>query len=96
MDIEKILAKRADTHGNFWDQANTAQGLKGICRQALIRSENPSAPIVREALDMILVKVARIACGDSIFIDHWEDIQGYAELVCAELRTEKCSPKVKS
>jgi hypothetical protein len=37
-------------------------------------------PVVREAIDMILHKLARIAAGNPYFEDHWKDIAGYASL----------------
>ena len=30
---------------------------------------------------MILHKIARIGCGNPEFIDHWQDIIGYAQLI---------------
>lgn len=37
------------------------------------------------AIDMILHKLARIACGDPNYVDNWHDIAGYATLVEREL-----------
>jgi hypothetical protein len=38
-------------------------------------------PDVREALEMIQLKVARILIGDPEYADNWHDIIGYAKLV---------------
>jgi hypothetical protein len=35
----------------------------------------------REALDMIVHKIGRIINGDPNYIDSWQDIIGYAQLV---------------
>jgi hypothetical protein len=34
----------------------------------------------REALELIAMKIARILSGDHNYRDHWDDIEGYAEL----------------
>ncbi len=41
--------------------------------------------VQREAVDMICMKLSRIASGHANFADHWEDIQGYSQLVLDEL-----------
>ena len=38
-------------------------------------------PDMKEALEMISLKVARILNGDADVTDHWHDIAGYARLV---------------
>ena len=54
-----------------------------------------SAPM-REALDMIAHKIARIIAGNPEDIDSWVDIAGYAELVVEELQRKKKIPTFKS
>jgi len=38
------------------------------------------APVQREALDQIVVKLARICAGDPACSDHWRELAGYAWL----------------
>lgn len=39
----------------------------------------------REALEMIAHKIARIVNGDPGYLDNWNDLAGYAQLVAQEL-----------
>jgi hypothetical protein len=76
MSIDKTLAEREGTHGDFNKVAETAQRLKEVLSDACrLRS-----PAHREAVDLICTKLARIHCGDAWEPDHWRDIQGYAKL----------------
>jgi hypothetical protein len=43
---------------------------------------------MRQALDTIMDKVARIMTGDPKFKDHWIDLCGYAKLVSDRLEKE--------
>ena len=77
MDINETLEERGKIHGNWTTQAQCAQSIK----LALKDYAHYSVPAeLGEALDMIAVKMSRIVCGDSCELDHWRDIQGYAEL----------------
>lgn len=81
--IAKTLAERAETHGDFERVAEAAQSIKNaLCGP----SYGVMSFVQREALDLIATKLARIACGDADFLDHWEDIVGYAQLVVDDLR----------
>jgi len=77
-DIEALVAERTTRHGDFNDQARIAQALKRAvqCEPTweMLRDTH------REAIDMILHKVARIVAGDPNFHDHWDDIGGYAKI----------------
>lgn len=42
-----------------------------------------------EAIEMIFHKIGRIGAGNPNFVDHWEDIAGYATLVAQRLRSAK-------
>ena len=72
------LEARAATHGDYTDTAQVAQHLKTTIRNA--RNWNRLSNDKREALDMILSKVARIMSGEPNEPDHWVDIEGYARL----------------
>lgn len=88
MTTEDIIKTRHSTHGNWADQARIAGELKTLMRkhidaqhiEKLSNGQLPLSPARREALDMILTKVARIIAGDASFPDHWDDIAGYAQL----------------
>lgn len=77
--IERTLAERGARYGNFPEVAQTAQSLKLTLRTAVDRRGCPVE--VRQALDAIADKLARIVNGDPTYVDNWHDIQGYARLV---------------
>jgi len=80
-DVDDILDERATTYGRFVDVAELAQELKATIRIGdTNRSEELPADQI-EALEMIAIKIARILCGDSDYVDSWIDIAGYATLV---------------
>ena len=81
MSIEQILAQRGKTHGEFEDQARCAQELKEVWHRWANNCSNNGNPMVNEAVDMILHKLARAATGALLEPDHWLDVQGYAKLV---------------
>lgn len=76
--IASMLAERGKRHGDFTDHSRIAQALK---RAVQCESRYVGLPDMhREAIDMILHKVARIVAGDPNFHDHWDDIAGYARI----------------
>lgn len=82
MTIESILEERQKTHGEFAKHAAIAQDLKSI---VLLHRPGTLSLAQREALDMIMHKIARILNGNPNHKDHWNDIAGYATLVAREL-----------
>ena len=87
MDLEATLQERGARYGPFEGHAMIAQSLKGYV-QGLIGWRRLSSA-QREALDMILHKIARILNGDPDHADSWHDIAGYAQLVVDLLSKEK-------
>ncbi len=79
MSIEKVLEERKKTHGDFTNHASLSQALKYTMSQA--GGYEHLSPDKREALEMIMHKVARILNGNPEVKDHWTDIIGYATLV---------------
>lgn len=79
-----LLNEREATHGDFGKVAETAQALKRVMYDT---GRLPSAPM-RESIDMICSKMARIANGNASEPDHWRDIAGYATLVATRLEQE--------
>jgi len=66
------------THGNYRDTANISQALKGV--MSVGKNWAALKDTQREALELIAMKIARILSGDHNYRDHWDDIEGYAEL----------------
>lgn len=83
--IEEVLNQRQTTHGSFTKNAETAQMLKYFVKQG--DNYNDMPVVQREALDMILHKIARIVNGDPNYIDNWIDICGYSQLVIEEVKS---------
>jgi len=81
MKAKELIEERGTTHGSFSANARVSQELK-----ATIHCENSNMTNVqREAIDMICMKLSRIASGHANHIDNWRDIQGYSQLVINEL-----------
>jgi len=82
-DIEKILAEREKTHGDFTEHSAISQGLK----RALFANPKAAAlsDVKREALELVCHKLARIVAGDSNHVDSYVDICGYITLALREV-----------
>lgn len=81
--VDDVLAARARTHGQFEHHASAAQAMKQILRGS--PSWERMSDEQREAAEMIVHKLGRIAAGDPFFADHWIDISGYAQLVVRDV-----------
>lgn len=93
--VEQILAEREQTHGDFTIHAVVTQRIKhaiedGVYEahaaiqsggRALFSNNEKINAIISEAVDMIAHKLGRIAAGDPLEPDHFNDIAGYAKLV---------------
>lgn len=77
-DIAATLEQRGKQYGEFKDHAAISQGLKRVMYG---RSFEALSDDKKEALEMIMHKVARILNGDPEYKDNWHDIVGYAKLV---------------
>lgn len=84
MSTKKLLKEREETHGSFQNNAEISQELKDIIHTA-ISDLGEATPVQKEAIDMICLKLSRIASGQAHFKDHWDDIAGYATLAADEL-----------
>ncbi len=84
-NIQAIIAERQNIHGEYTDTARIIQSLKGIINNELLdrneRGQQPLNPVQLESLAMIVHKIGRIISGKPDFVDHWDDIAGYAKLV---------------
>ena len=75
--VKKMIATRQGTHGVMRDSSVFVQEVKVLMRHQLNWPKMEAYQ--REALDMILHKIARILYGDPNFREHWDDVAGYAE-----------------
>jgi len=82
-DIDLTLTERGSRYGDFENQSAITQSLKTVMR--MTPNWERLDPDMREALEMIAHKVARILNGDPSYWDSWHDIAGYARLVEARL-----------
>lgn len=81
MSTKKILDARAKTHGIFAENAQMSQRIKELIEGGgTILSD-----VQKESIDMIALKLSRIATGNPNVRDHWADIAGYATLVANTL-----------
>lgn len=81
---DEILDAREKTHGYYPVQSAAAQGMKDIIRAMPNYHRMP--PFMRESLDMIVTKIARMGHGNAFEPDHVDDIIGYAELIAKEIK----------
>ena len=84
MTVADTLAERAKTYGDFKDIATISQNLQKVMRTG--RNWDALPNDMREALQAIASKMARILNGDPEHIDSWHDIAGYAQLPENRLR----------
>lgn len=82
-EIDEVLTERGNRYGKFKDHAAISQSLKWM----MLKEdgwENLESD-QKEALEMIMHKIARILNGDPNYADSWVDIAGYAKLVSDRL-----------
>lgn len=83
--VDAILTERGTTHGEYTDHAKCTQAIL----RAMMAEKNWSTlpDIVKESVHMVAHKLGRIATGDPMVPDHWDDIAGYARLVSQRIAT---------
>lgn len=85
-DVDKTLAERGaqyNLNGGYPDHAELTQSMKNACRNHRGWATVPG--MMKESIDMILHKIARIINGNPYYPDNWVDIEGYSRLVSREL-----------
>lgn len=82
-DIQATLKERGSNYGKFEDQARISQHLKTQAHST--HGWGKLACDQKEAIDMILHKIARILNGNPDLHDSWHDISGYSTLVANRL-----------
>lgn len=78
-DVDTTLNDRGKRYGEFAEHAALSQHLKAVIHHA--NNWPLLKPDMKEALDMVMHKVARILNGDPNYADSWHDIAGYVRLV---------------
>lgn len=78
-DVTEVLKERGAVYGKFSNHAKIAQCLKAVVHSEM--SWERLDPNMKEAIDMVFHKIARIVNGDPKYLDNWIDIQGYVKLV---------------
>lgn len=84
--INTILNQRKSQYGDFKSQSFLSQALKSV----LVAGDSyvSLTSSQKEALEMIVHKIARIINGDPNYVDSWQDIAGYASLIANDLQNE--------
>lgn len=77
-DTLKERGSRYNVNGTYSDHGDLTQGMKALCRSHRGWFSLHSGH--KEAVDMILHKLARVINGDPYYDDNWRDIGGYAKL----------------
>ena len=93
MEIDQILEERGSRYGDFGSHAIITQNIKAAMRHSPNWNKLPND--MKEALEMMALKISRILNGDPMWIDSWTDAVGYAQLVVDRLeRGQNASPDV--
>ena len=79
MGVQETLADRHKRYGRYGDVAITSQCLQAVMQSAKNWDAMPAD--MRESLQMMASKMARVLNGDMECVDSWHDLQGYARLI---------------
>lgn len=90
-DLSAVLQQRGSRYGEFKDNADISQQLKSVMYSSANYASLPND--MKESLQMIAHKIARILEGDPYYDDSWVDIAGYAKLVANRLQGVSNEPE---
>lgn len=90
LELEKILAERGSNYGDYGVMSDFAQRLKTVIKSQHKFEYMP--PEMKESLELMCTKIARIMVGDHNVIDSWQDIAGYADLIAKRLKERRGIP----
>jgi len=79
MEINETLSTREGQYGEYRVVSEISQNIKAIIKDSPNYKLMPT--YMKESLDMIANKMARILNGNYYLNDSWHDIGGYAALV---------------
>lgn len=87
-EIDEVLEERGLRYGTFIDQAKIQDYLiTAVTKSYDYIGKEPDLEVDQiAAIEMIIVKLARIINGDPNYVDSWTDIAGYATLVANRLQ----------
>ena len=86
-DIAEVLKERGSRYGEFKNHAEIAQGLKH--EMHVSPGWKRLDKDMKEALEMVQHKIARILNGDPQYLDNWVDGSGYIKLVADRLEARE-------
>ena len=84
---EKVLMDRGDDYGFFMRQARVSQVFKRV-----LRLDGPFAGVSdeeTESLELLVVEMSLILCGDSSKVESWRTIETYAKRVADQLDKDR-------
>lgn len=81
--VEATLAERHGQYGPYVTVSAISQSLKKVVHESPNYKFMP--PPMKESLDMICNKMARILTGNYYLHDTWHDVSGYAKLISNEI-----------
>jgi hypothetical protein len=79
MEVNEILSQREQQYGQYNIVSDISQNIKAIIKDSPNYKSMPT--YMKESLDMIANKMARILNGNYYLRDSWNDISGYSGLV---------------
>lgn len=85
-ELATVLSERGSRYGSLMSNATISQNLKEILHNSTNWEAMP--PDMKEALHMIVHKIARIVEGDFNYDDSWIDISGYSTLIVERLHQD--------
>ena len=83
MNAEELVESRIETSG---DWAKFAVASSDLERWVVKHQQRDLTDSQKAALNGIAIKLSRIVVGDPNFLDHWDDIAGYATLAAKEIQ----------
>lgn len=86
-EVTKTLEERGSNYGPYQNLSGLAQRWKDDLRSS--PGWELMTPEMRESADLIVTKLARLACGNPKLPDSWHDIGGYAALAEASIPVKK-------
>lgn len=86
MNLTETLNDREEKYGDFGRLADAIQAMKNVARSA--PGWLAMNAVQREAMDMVMVKQARLLYGDPQVRDSWLDLSGYAHLAVEQMDRE--------
>lgn len=87
-DRQSMLQQRRKTHGDYGLQSRLHYELTELIEDYAARSGTEALKQVWQTVDYLLIKISRIAVGDPMAIEHWEDVAGYAQRAIDEIKNE--------